>query len=306
MGSPGVSLHSPKKGKPVSIIIETRIELKPWSKINKKDARPIYDYTLKFAQEVGLDPDAVAKITDEKSLTEALRLKIDHDESAPLRKYMTWNTEKGMAKLHRHEIRNILGQLEIVSLEDNGAEIRIRALKHVEYVIRGCDEKETPIDTYVGLPTLSDHEELLDQVIMDLRDRMEFLEREVTKFDKKGVFGRVAIAIRETLNDIDEGIAKVLVVIEEAVLKANSEVKKSTYGLKVCVLLLMATLLGTDVRRLAKYTGYNTAFVEKIKGRFMKAKIWGKKAPCQGHAWKIKQLCLDGFWLDVETAFYKD
>jgi hypothetical protein len=68
----------------------------------------------------------------------------------------------------------------------------------------------------------------------------------------------------------------------------------------------MATLLGTDVRRLAKYTGYNTAFIEKIKGRFRKAKIWGKTAPFHGHAWKITQLCLDGFWLDVETAFYKD
>ena len=293
----------------MSIIIETRIELKPWSRINKKDARPIYDYFLDFAKEIGLNPDAVSKITDEKSLTEAARKRIDNDRSAraaPVRKYMTWNIEKGMAKLHRHEIRNILGQLEVVSITDNGSEIRLRALKHVEYVVRGCDETEVSINTYVDLPTLHDHEELLEQVIMDLRDRLEFWEKEREKFDKHGVFDRVAIAIRETINDIDEGIAKVLGEIEEAVLKANSEVKKSTYGLKVCVLLLMATLLGTDVRRLAKYTGYNTAFVEKIKGRFRKAKIWGKTAPFHGHAWKIKQLCLDGFWLDVETAFYKD
>lgn len=276
--------------------LKKRYEPKPWSNIKKKDAKPIYDYALETARELGLES------FDERSATEALRLKIDRDLTSPFRKYMTWDVEKGMAKLHRHEIRNIIGQIEVVTITLNGIEERMRALTNIEFEVQDFDKVPVLRNTFVDPPVLVEHKEFLDQVVTKIHDRMRYWAEEAKRYDVHGVLGKAVRAIEENDSDINGWFEKFIADAKEALLAANTETRKNTVALKAGILLLLAPVVGTDVRQLMRRTGYKPGLVKRIRSRLLKAKIWSKRAPCKGHAWKIKQVVLDGFWEDVYTA----
>lgn len=279
----------------MSKVIGQRVDVKSWSKISKTDAPLIHDWLVDVGKRRGVD-------TYDDSQTRVIFEELEKDKSVLLRKYIEWNDTKAAFHWRLHQIRNLVGSIIIVVVYDDGHEESARAFQNTTIPVYENGEKVDDIPTYLPPKALAVHTELLDQVILYRTERLEHERDEIRKMNLDGVFGEVVIAIDNLVASVREATAKTVENIEEAIAKADPGAKKSNTYYRSAVLLVLASYIGTDSLRLSKYSGYNLAFVQRLKDRMVKANVWGTDTPNIGHVWGTDKVASDKFWKDVEIA----
>lgn len=280
---------------------------KPGSHISNRDACMIYEWTRALGVSLG------GEVTDRE--TNLIYDGIKRDKSSPFRKHMDWNDRTAARKWRLHQIRNILGIILVEVVDATGEKIQTRAFRNIPFEKEDASGDVERGRKWVNLPELDEDRDSLYLLFEDHLKRLRYWREEAQKIDPEGgIFGRFIEAINNGFQDAerkihglrgtpeDREIAAFIKEAEEAIIKSNSEAKKGTTLFKSCLLLLLATRVGTDVKTLVRHTKYDEAFIRGVKKRLMAANIWDEKRPKPRHGWVIKQLVLDGFWEDVAVA----
>lgn len=279
----------------MSNVVKREIRPRPWSKLSQAEAEATDAWLAELAQRTGMNPyeaNAIDTIDDA----------VMADKTCPFRKHLTWDGATAIRNWRKHQIRNLIGSYEIVTTFEDGAEEVHRANKNIVIENVGCDEKPEKYRAYVPTRSFASHPELLDKVIIDHLDRLRYWRNELRVLRIEGIFAELAEKIDEFSESFGQQIEKTVEETQGAIAKANPSLKKKDSAFKTCVLLLMATFVGVSAERLATVTGYDKEFVARVRARCIKEGIWKEEEPAKGHAWRIKNLVIDGFWQDVKKV----
>ncbi len=95
-----------------------------------------------------------------------------------------------------------------------------------------------------------------------------------------------------------------LKLIKEAVKEFDPSLEGADddVGFKIAVVLLAALSEGTDVQRLAAFTGYSEVFIAGIACRMREAELWVEDRVCCGQWFEGDFIHPDLFWADVLVA----
>jgi len=89
-----------------------------------------------------------------------------------------------------------------------------------------------------------------------------------------------------------------LKMVETEIKRLDPKLEVDSKGFKIAVLLLASALIGANMRRLSKFTGYPLKFIRAIARRCRKNKVWiGGRV--NSEPWFEKKLGGINFWLDV-------